>query len=365
VPFLPGVTELEGLLARLVEVGGTDLVVKAGSAPHARVDSGLRPVGAGPLDQDGVARLLAAIIPPARATELTDSGETEFAYSVSGIGRFRISAYRQRGTVAFNCHRVVPGLPPADALGLPPVLGKICGEGRGLVVVTGPAGSGVTTTLCALVDHINDNRACHVVTIEAPIEYLHPDKHSLVSQREVGTDTRSVAAAVARAARQGADVVAIGVAADAEALRAALAAAEAGALVLAVVPALSAGEALVRAIEAFPESERRRCRTTLAAVLRAVLNQRLLDRADGRGRIAAFEVLLGTAKVADCIAEDRLADLPRLVIDGEYHGMQTLDRALEHLAREGLVSVRDAVAVADEPEELRLVLGSLASHAAY
>ena len=134
---------------------------------------------------------------------------------------------------------------------------------------------------------------------------------------------------------------------------------------LAVVPSVSAAEALLRVIEAFPEPERRRCRTTMAAVFRAVLNQRLLDRADGRGRIPAFEVLLGTAKVADCIVEDRLADLERIVADGEYHGMQTLDRALEHLARDGLVSVRDAVAVAGEPEELRLVLGAFASSSSW
>jgi twitching motility protein PilT len=290
---------------------------------------------------------------------LSESGETEFAYSVSGVGRFRVSAYRQRGTLAFTCHRVVPGLPPADELGLPSVVPKVCTEGRGLVVITGSAGSGVTTTLCALVDHINDTRPCHVVTIEAPIEYLHADKQALVSQREVGTDTRSVAAGVARASRQGADVLAVGAASESEALRAVLSAAECGTLVLVVVPALSAAEALVRIVEAFPESERRRWRTTLASVLRAVFNQRLLDRADGKGRVAAFEVLLGTAKVADCIAEDRLVDLRQLIVDGEYHGMQTLDRALEHLAREGLVAVRDAVAVADEPEELRLALGSL------
>jgi len=355
------VTELDELLARLVEEGGSDLVVKAGSAPHGRVGGRLQPLDPKPLDQDSVARLLTGVVPAARAAELTEVGETEFAHSVPGVGRFRVSAFRQRGTVAFLCHRVVPGLPTAEELGLPPVLEKICGEGRGLVIVTGPGGSGVTTTLCALVDHVNQTRSCHVVTIEAPIEYLHPDKRALVSQREVGTDTRSVAAGVARAIRQGADVLAVGAAGDAEAQRAALAAAEAGALVIVVMPALSAAEALVRVVEAFPEGERRRWRTTLATVLRGVLSQRLLDRADGKGRVPAVEVLLGTAKVADCIAEDRLADLARVIADGEYHGMQTLDRALEQLARDGLVSVRDAVALADEPEELRLGLGALST----
>lgn len=242
---------------------------------------------------------------------------------------------------------------------MPPVLDKLCAEGRGLVLVTGPARSGTTTTLSALVDHLNATRPCQVVTVEHPIEFLHQDKKGMVSQREVGTDTMSVAAAVRRAARQGVDVIGAGVVPDSDALRALLEAAERGSLVIAVLPALSASEALVRLIEAFPEDERRRVRATLAGVLRAVLGQRLIDRADGKGRVGAFEVLLGTTKVADCVAEDRLADLPRLVADGEYHGMQTLDLALEHLARDGLVSVRDAVAAADDPEDLRLALGRL------
>jgi twitching motility protein PilT len=324
-----------------------------------RVDGDLVATPFDALDTAGVPRLLDGVVPRVRAEELEASGETEFAQSVPGLGRFRISAYRQRGSLALTCRRVVPGLPPAGELGLPPVLDKLCAEGRGLVLVTGPAGSGTTTTLSALVDHVNSTRACHVVTVESPIEYLHPDKKGIVSQREVGSDTASVAGAVRRAARQGADVVAAGIVPDTDATRSLLDAAEAGALVFAVVPSFDATEALVRLVEAFPEGDRRRVRTTLAAVLRGVLGQRLLDRADGRGRVGAFEVLLATSKVADCVAEDRLGDLGRLVADGEYHGMQTLDRALEFLAKDGLVSVRDAVAAADDPEELRLALGRL------
>lgn len=352
-------TELDALLRHVVETGGTDLVVKAGSVPHVRVDGRLSATPIPALDAPAVAALLDGVVPSQRAEELEAAGETEFAHSVAGVGRFRITAYRQRGSLALTCRQVVPGLPAAGDLGLPAVLDKLCGEGRGLVLVTGPAGSGTTTTLCALVDHVNATRPCHVLTVEQPIEYLHGDKRAVVSQREVGTDVASVAAAVRRASRQGVDVIAAGVVPDGEALRALLDAAESGALVFAVVPALSAPEAIVRLVEAFPEAERRRVRATLSSVLRAVLGQRLLERADGRGRIAAFEVLLGTTKVADCVAEDRLADLPRLVADGEYHGMQTLDRGLELLARDGLVSVRDAVNVADDPEELRLALGSL------
>lgn len=352
-------SELDGLLRHLVDTGGSELVVKAGSVPHIRVDGSLVRAPFDPFDAASIPRLLDGVVPRVRAEELESQGETEFAYGVGGLGRFRINAYRQRGSLALTCRRVVPGLPPAGELGLPPVLEKLCGEGRGLVLVTGPAGSGTTTTMCALVDHVNSTRACHIVTVEHPIEYLHPDKQGIVSQREVGTDTASVTTAVRRASRQGADVVAAGVVPDHETMRALLDAAEAGALVIAVVPALNASEALVRLVEAFPEADHRRVRATLASVLRGVLGQRLLERADGKGRVGAFEVLLGTTKVADCVAEARLGDLPRLVADGEYHGMQTLDRALEHLARDGLVSVRDAAAAADDPEELRLALGRL------
>jgi twitching motility protein PilT len=353
------VSDLEALLRHLVETGGTELVVRAGSAPHVRVDGNLVAAPFDALDTAAVPRLLDGVVPRVRAEELEATGETEFAQSVPGLGRFRVSAYRQRGSLALTCRRVVPGLPPASELGLPPVLDKLCGDGRGLVLITGPAGSGTTTTLSALVDHVNSTRACHVVTVESPIEYLHPDKKGIVSQREVGSDTATVAGAVRRAARQGADVVAAGVVPDTDAMQSLLDAAEAGALVFAVVPALDVTEALVRLVEAFPEGDRRRVRTTLAAVLRGVLGQRLLDRADGRGRVGAYEVLLGTSKVTDCVAEDRLSDLGRLVADGEYHGMQTLDLALELLAKDGLVSVRDAVAAAVDPEELRLALGRL------
>lgn len=352
---------LDSLLQHLVEVGGTDLVAKAGAPPRVRVGGELVPAPFDALDATSVAALLEGVVPKERAAELVDGGETEFALGVPGVGRFRVSAYRQRGSIAVVCHRIAPGLPTADDLGLPPVLDRLCEPGRGLVLVVGPAGSGVSTTLAALVDHVNATRACHVVTIEHPIEHLHADKRAVVSQREVGTDTPSAAAAVARAVRQGADVVAVGEVADIADLRAVVNAAELGALVFAVVPALSSTEAVIRLVEAFPEAERRRIRAVLSSILRGALAQRLVDRADGRGRVAAFEVLQGTSKVKECLVDGDLASLPRLVADGEYKGMQTVDRALELLVRDGLVAVGTAVAAADDPEDLRVVLGSLST----
>lgn len=352
-------TDLEGLLQLLVSARGTDLVVKANTRPMARVDGAMQFLTDEALGPADIPRLLDGVASKTRVAELEADGETEFAHGVAGVGRFRINVFRQRGTLALVARQVIPGVPSPDELGLPNVLDRVCAEGAGLVLVTGPSGSGVTTTVTALVDYVNEARSCQIVTVENPVEYLHIDKKAVVLQRELGTDTSSVSAAVGRAVRQGADVVAVGQARDAGSLRAVLDAAEAGSLAIAAVPALSVTEALVRLVEAFPEDERRRTRATLARVLRAVFGQRLLDRADGRGRVAAFEVLIGTSKVEDCIAEDRLGELPQLIVDGEYHGMRTLDRGLEDLARSGLVSVRDAVAAADEPEEMKLALSSL------
>jgi twitching motility protein PilT len=358
------VTRLEELLKLLAESGGTDLVVKAGAAPQLRVGESLRSIGDGQLAPADVPRLLDGVAPTARLDELEETGETEFAHGVPGVGRFRISAFRQRGSVALTCRRVVPGIPSPQELGLPAIVDRICAPGPGLVLVTGAASSGVTTTIAALVDHVNTNRTCQIVTVEHPIEYLHPDKRSVVLQREFGTDTRSVAQAIQRAARHGADVVAVGQVigvdqSDAEVVRALLDAAEAGVLVFASLPALSSSDALIRLVEATATDDRRRLRAILARSLRAALCQRLLDRADGRGKAAAFEILLGTSKVQECIADDRLGDIARLVAEGEYHGMQTIDRGLADLARDGVVTLSEAVGAADDPEEVKLAVDVL------
>ena len=239
------------------------------------------------------------------------------------------------------------------------MLDQLCAEGRGLVLVTGPAGSGTTTTLAALVDHVNSSRSCHIVTIEHPIEHLHPDKQAIVSQREVGTDTTSVARRRAPAPPARAPTsLAVGVLPDPDG--------DAGRCSTPprAAPSCSPSSPRCRHPRRSCASSRRSprrsaagCPATLAPVLRGVLGQRLLERADGKGRVGAFEVLLGTSKVADCVAEDRLGDLRRLVADGEYNGMQTLDLACSSSPRTASSSVRDAVAAADDPEELRLALG--------
>jgi twitching motility protein PilT len=259
--------------------------------------------------------------------------------------------------LAIVFRRVLPGIPAWEQLGLPPVDERLTPETGGLVLITGPAGSGKTTTLNALVDRVNESRAAQIITIEDPIEFLHADKQSLVSQREVGSDTVSLVEGMRRATRQGADVIMVSDLPDLAALQVALDAAATGALVLSTLPTTGAADTVARIVEPFPEHQKRQTRRQLASVLRGIISQRLLERADGHGRVPAVEVVVNTPKVAECIeAADRGNDLARLIADGRYHGMQTFDQSLFDLARDGLVSLRDAIAAADEPEDLRIEL---------
>ena len=348
---------LAPLLSHLVEVRGSDLFLKAGCVPRVRIDGRLQAIPFAAPDPAAIDQLVRMLLPGSREDELAVSGATDFAVGVSGVGRFRVHVYRQRGTLGVVIRQVLPGIPTWERLGLPPIVDKLAAEGSGLVLVTGPAGSGKTTTLNAIVDHINEHRAVHIVTIEDPIEYLHTDKQSMVSQREVGSDTPSMAEGLHRALRQAPDVLVVGHLDDLDTLQAALGAVASGQLVLATVATTSARETITRLIERFAPHLQGQARHQLASAVRGVLSQRLLERADGRGRTAAVEVLMATPKVEDCIRQDGgEAGLAQLIADGRYHGMQGFDQALFALCREGLVSLRDALAAAIDPDELRMEL---------
>jgi twitching motility protein PilT len=349
------VVDLNQLLQHLHDEGGSDLHVKAGSGPRVRVDGRLQPPAFEPLDATAIEALATSIVPANRRADLDTSGEVDFAYSVSGLGRFRINVHRQRGSLAIVAHRVVPGIPDADSLGLPPAVERLAAEQRGLVLVTGPSGSGKTTTVATMVDQINATRDVHIVTIEDPIEVLHADKRAIVTQREVGTDTPSYRRALERALRHDPDVVFVGELRDAETMTAAIAAANTGSLVISTMPTLTATETVSHIIDLYPPAQHRQLRHSLGSALRGILSQRLLERADGRGRTPAVEVLVATAKVFDCIVDpDGLADIDRVIAEGEYYGMQTFDASLQHLVKDGLVSVRDALSVAVSPDDLRI-----------
>ncbi|HEY2812930.1 MAG TPA: PilT/PilU family type 4a pilus ATPase [Acidimicrobiales bacterium] len=349
--------ELQELLQYLMEMRGSDLYVKAGAPPHVRIDGRLHVAPFAPVDLAQTRLLAEEVVPAHRAEDLEHRGEVDFALSVSGVGRFRVHVYRQRGSLALVFRRVMPGIPSWEQLGLPPAIERVVADGRGLVLVTGPAGCGKTTTMNALVDHINESRAAHIVTIEDPVEYLHVDKQSIISQREVGTDTLDFGEAVRRALRQGPDVLVISDVNDLATLEAMLAAASTGHLVLATLPTSGAAETISWLIDFYPPHLHKQARHLLATALRAVVSQRLLERADGKGRTAAVELLVSTPKVYDCILDpDREAALERIIAEGEYHGMQTFDQALFQLFKDGLVSLRDALSVASQPEDLRIAL---------
>jgi twitching motility protein PilT len=359
--------ELGSLLQYLMEQRGSDLHIKVGSPPHIRVDGHLQPAPFDPLSPVDTEKMAFSILPPARADEFAARNEADFAHSVPGLGRFRVNAFRQRGTVGLVFRRVLPGIPSFEALGLPAVVQKLAEEARGLVLVTGPTGSGKTTTIASMIDHINETKPVNVVTIEDPIEVLHTDKRAIVNQREIGTDTEDFSEAMRRVLRQDPDVIFVGEMRDPETVWAGLAAAETGHLVLSTLHTANTIETVNRIVDFFPPFQQRQVRLTLASSLRGVISQRLLERADGRGRIPAIEVLVNTGRVFDRIVDPDVPgdSLEEIIADGDYYGMRTFDQSLFQLYRDGLVSLRDAMAVASNPHDFRISLQTAGLSSAY
>ncbi|HLF41658.1 MAG TPA: PilT/PilU family type 4a pilus ATPase [Acidimicrobiia bacterium] len=349
--------ELNEVLRYAVEQRASDLHLKAGSRPYVRLDGHLQVTEFDVLRPSDTERLAYAVLPPDRADEFARTGEADFAYSADDGGRFRVNVFRQRGSVALVLRRVLPGTPSFEALGLPPAVRRLTEEARGLVLVTGPTGSGKTTTIAAMIDQINESQHKHIVTIEDPIEILHPDKRSIVNQREIGTDTADYHAALKRVLRQDPDVIFIGEMRDPETVWAALSAAGTGHLVLSTLHTMNATETINRIIEFFPPHQQRQIRMTVAGSLRGIVSQRLLERVDGKGRIPAIEVLVATGRVFDKIIDpEETHELEQIITEGEYYGMQTFDQSLFGLYKNGMIGLRDALAAASHPHDLRIAL---------
>src|SRR3954454_12172161 len=322
--------ELNGLLRRAVELGASDIHLKIGQPPILRRDGALGPMeDAQQLDDACLLSFLnkVAAHAPDKLSHFHSAGDLDIAYQDEDLPRFRVNASRQRGATSF-AFRVIPkNVPNFEQLSLPAGVEKLANEHRGLVLVTGATGSGKKTTLAAMIDYMNRNRQQHIITIEDPIEILHPDHSCIVNQREVGLDTESFGQALRRALRQDPDTILIGELRDAETAQTALQAAESGHLVLSTLHTIDAAETVARMIEFFPPEKQEVIRSIMAGVLRGVVSQRLLPKLDG-GRVAAVEVMVMNARIADLIREGRADEITDAVAEGEFFDMQTFTQAL-------------------------------------
>ncbi|MEA2484253.1 MAG: twitching motility protein PilT, partial [Thermoleophilaceae bacterium] len=292
---------------------------------------------------------------PDKKEEFAQDNEVDFSFELGEVARFRVNAYRQRGSVSMVLRAIPFTIRTIDELDLPPVVGKLATEERGLILVTGATGSGKSTTLAAIIDHINTNTSKHIVTIEDPIEFLYSNKQSIVSQREVGVDTASFGRALRRVLRQDPDVILIGEIRDQETMETALAAAETGHLVLSTLHTLNASETISRIVSLFPPHMQQQARFMLAGTLRGVIAQRLVPAIDGNTRVPVVEALVTTGRVRDLILEpSRAEDLNRIIQEGEFYGMQTFDQSLIGRVEQGLITMDEALKVANNPSDMKL-----------
>lgn len=352
--------KVDRLTEKMVEEGGSDLHLKAWAPPCARLNGALSQLeGYEELRPEDTEEILQEILPSNLADEFDRDGEADFSYSVEGVGRFRVNAFRQRGSVSIVMRFIPFGVPKFEDLGLPEVISRLAREERGVILVTGTTGSGKSTTLASMLDLVNRSMQKHIVTIEDPIEFLHKDRQSLINQREIGMDTQSFPRALRRVLRQDPDIILIGEIRDSETAQIALSAAETGHLVLSTLHTVDATETVNRIIDLFPPHERDQVRTMLAGTLRGIIGQRLIRTKDG-GRAAACEVMVTTGRIRDFIMDPgQTAQIQEAIAEGEYYGMQTYDQALLKLVEEDRVDYEEALKFASRTQDFKLMVRSL------
>jgi len=351
---------IEPYLRALVESGGSDLHCKVGSPPRVRIDGRLRKLQAPELTPRDTEHMVNQVMRADLRDEFEQTNEADFAYTVDGLGRFRVNAFRGRGDAGLVFRRVTDGAIPLTSLGLPDAIASLALEPRGLVLVTGPTGSGKTTTMAGMIDHINDSREVHIMTIEDPIEVIHHDKQAMINQREVRVDTEDFAVAMRAAMRQDPDVIFVGEMRDVETVTAALTAAETGHLVLSTLHTTDAAETINRIIDFFPPHEQTQVRLSLAAAMRGIICQRLVPRADGVGRCVAMEICVNTGRVSEAIVNpERTMEISGLVHDGSFYGMQSFDQSLINLFRDGVITLDAALMASTAPHDLTVELRRL------
>ena len=349
--------DVTDLLRYTVEMGASDLHVKAGNVPFIRVDGELLPSPYPALSPSESEAYANSLMPDHKRRGFEDSNEADFGYTLPGVGRFRVNVYRQRSMVGMAIRRVRSEIPTFEELLLPPVLQDLAASPRGLVLVTGPTGTGKTTTIASMIGHINRNRRAHIVTIEDPIEVVHDDDRSIIQQREIGLDTDSYAAALKHVVRQDPDVIFVGEIRDPESALSAIQAAETGHLVISTLHTIDCTETINRILDLFPPQQQREVRTSFAGALRGIVSQRLVPRADGKGRVPAVEVLVATGRVFDRIVDPNATEeIADVIAEGDFYGMQTFDQALVKLVNQGLVTEDDARRSSTNPHDFNLAL---------
>ncbi|MGH9947005.1 MAG: type IV pilus twitching motility protein PilT [Pyrinomonadaceae bacterium] len=360
-------SRIDDLLRMTISFGASDLHLRAGSTPVIRINGELKPLdGVQKLNQEETLEMAFSMMSNRQKQHFKEVFEVDIGYGVSGLGRFRVNIFQQRNSIGIVARVIADAVKNFNELGLPPVLNGISEEMRGLILVTGTTGSGKSTTLSAMVDHINEKRNCHIVTIEDPIEFLHKDKQSFITQREVDVDTRSFAEALRGSLRQDPDVILVGEMRDLETIETALVAAETGHLVLSTLHTLDAQETLTRIISAFPPYQQKSIRIQLAGLLKAVVSQRLMKSADNGSRVPAVEVLISTPLIRDYILHEEKTNSIRDAIAAgtSQYGMQTFDQSLFYLYSSGLVSLDEALRGSTNPDEFRLRLAGIQNSSA-
>ncbi|HYP54120.1 MAG TPA: type IV pilus twitching motility protein PilT [Pyrinomonadaceae bacterium] len=351
----PEQISLSDLLKKLIEMGGSDLHITTNSPPQVRVDGHLRPLeGFRALTSADTKALAYSVLTDAQKHRFEEALELDFSFGVRGLSRFRANLFNQRGAVGAVFRAIPYEIKSFDVLGLPPVVSTLCERPRGLILVTGPTGSGKSTTLAAMLDKVNRERKEHILTIEDPIEFLHAHKSCIVNQREVGADTQGFAAALRTALRQDPDVVLVGEMRDLETIESALRIAETGHLTFATLHTNSAASTINRIIDVFPSSQQAQIRAQLSLVLEGIMCQSLLPRADGRGRAMALEILVPNAAIRNLIREDKVHQIYSMMQTGQgKHGMQTFNQALATLYHKRLITLEIAMQRSSNPDELR------------
>jgi twitching motility protein PilT len=343
---------IDRYLRTLWEHKGSDLLLVAGASPMVRIDGVLRPIGGeSPLTADATESLVLAVLGPELAERLRAEREIDFSFGWEWQARFRGNAFHQRGSLGLALRLIPREIPSFDELGLPPVVEQLANLPQGLVLVTGPTGSGKSTTLASVVRYISTRRACHILTLEDPIEFHHEHGSSVVSQREIGTDSDSFAQGLRSALREDPDVLLVGEMRDPESIQTTLEMAETGHLVLATLHTNDASQAVDRLIDIFPADRQPQVRVQLAATLRGVVAQRLLPRIGG-GRVAVFELLIPNPAIRNLIRDGKTEQLHNAITTGQRAGMQTLEASLRDLVVQGVVSPEDAAAVIAKPEDI-------------